>query len=126
MGGSGGVMGGLRAASTPGVGMAARLSCDAPTALPGNRVTVRLVDMGMSRMMGGVAPMGAPMLLTVDPATVPTGQVSLVVENTGWRTHEVVVPVPLEQAASSAPAAATVTPSRRRALRRRHVAIRRR
>jgi len=31
------------------------------------------------------------MLLTVDPATVPTGQVSLVVENTGWRTHEVVV-----------------------------------
>lgn len=91
MGGSGGVMGGLRAASTPGVGMAAPLSCHAPTDLPGKRVTVRLVDMGMSRMMGGVAPMGAPMLLTVDPATVPTGQVGLVVENTGWRTHEVVI-----------------------------------
>jgi uncharacterized cupredoxin-like copper-binding protein len=42
-------------------------------------------------MMGGVAPMGARMLLTAEPATVRSGQVSLVVDNTGWRTHELVV-----------------------------------
>ena len=93
-------MGGMRAASTPGAGMAAPLSCTAPTDLPGKRVTVSLVDMGMSRMMGGVAPMGARMLLTADPATVPTGQVSLVVENTGWRTHEVVI-LPLASGAAA-------------------------
>jgi uncharacterized cupredoxin-like copper-binding protein len=40
------------------------------------------------------------MLLSVDPATVPTGQVSLVVENTGWRTHEVVV-LPLAPGAAA-------------------------
>jgi uncharacterized cupredoxin-like copper-binding protein len=80
--------------------MAAPLSCNAPADLPGERVTVTLVDMGMSRMMGGVAPMGARMLLTAEPATVRSGQVSLIVDNTGWRTHELVV-LPLAAGAAA-------------------------
>lgn len=98
--GMSGGMNGLRAASTPGAHMAAPLSCNAPADLPGERVTVTLVDMGMSRMMGGVAPMGARMLLTAEPATVRSGQVSLVVDNTGWRTHELVV-LPLAAGAAA-------------------------
>ena len=93
-------MNGLRAASTPGAHMAAPLSCNAPADLPGERVAVTLVDMGMSRMMGGVAPMGARMLLTAEPATVRSGQVSLIVDNTGWRTHELVV-LPLAAGAAA-------------------------
>lgn len=84
-------MGGMRSGSTTGVGMAAPLSCQAPADLPGSRVTVTLVDMGMSRMMGGIAPMGAPMRLVARPGTVRSGPVSFVVENSGWRTHELVV-----------------------------------
>ncbi|WP_344253845.1 sulfocyanin-like copper-binding protein [Terrabacter carboxydivorans] len=91
MGGAYGGMGGQRALSTPGARMVAPLSCDAPSDLPGERVTVTLMDMGMSRMMGGIAPMGAHMLLTAAPTTVHGGRVSIVVDNTGWRTHEVVV-----------------------------------
>ncbi|EWT00502.1 hypothetical protein N865_14995 [Intrasporangium oryzae NRRL B-24470] len=67
------------------------LTCTPPGTLPGAVVEVRVADMGMSRMMGGDAPLGAPMMLRALPATVPAGVVTLVVENVGWRTHEVVV-----------------------------------
>jgi len=40
------------------------------------------------------------MMLRVTPATVPAGQVSLVVSNMGWRTHELVV-LPLAAGASA-------------------------
>ena len=52
---------------------------------------VTLGDMGMSQMMGGTAPMGARMALIATPATVPAGQVSFIVANQGWRTHELVI-----------------------------------
>lgn len=68
-----------------------RLTCSAPSSLPGSTVAVRLADMGMTRMMGGTAPRGAHMLLQAVPATVAAGQVSLVASNLGWRTHELVV-----------------------------------
>ncbi len=84
--------------SGPGPGMMgasgyaySRLTCAAPTSLPGSTVTVTLGDMGMTQMMGGVAPLGGHMMLQVAPATVPGGQISLVVSNMGWRTHELVV-----------------------------------
>jgi uncharacterized cupredoxin-like copper-binding protein len=54
-------------------------------------VRVTLADMGMTRMMGGVAPMGAHMRLVASPSTVAAGQVSLVASNLGWRTHELVI-----------------------------------
>ena len=66
------------------------LTCSAPR-LPGHTVEVKLADMGMTQMMGGVASMGARMSLSVSPATVPAGQVSLVASNRGWRTHELVI-----------------------------------
>ncbi len=81
--GQGGMMG-------PGY-TAASVSCATPHSLPGTRVDVALGDMGMSRMMGGTAPMGARMVLVAAPASVPAGQVSFVVENQGWRTHELVI-----------------------------------
>jgi hypothetical protein len=62
---------------------ASRLTCAAPTSLAGSTVNVTLGDMGMTRMMGGVAPMGGHMMLLATPATVPGGQVSLVVSNMG-------------------------------------------
>jgi uncharacterized cupredoxin-like copper-binding protein len=68
-----------------------RLSCAAPAALPGRRVTVVLADMGMSRMMGGPAPLGVHMMLATMPATAPAGTVTLVAQNLGWRDHELVV-----------------------------------
>jgi uncharacterized cupredoxin-like copper-binding protein len=68
-----------------------RLTCSAPSSLPGTTVHVMLGDMGMTRMMSGVAPMGAHMMLRAVPATVPAGKVSFVVGNLGWRTHEMVV-----------------------------------
>jgi uncharacterized cupredoxin-like copper-binding protein len=67
-----------------------RLTCAAP-ALPGRGVTVMVGDMGMTHMMNGTAPLGAPMMLRAQPSSVPAGPVSLVVENVGWRTHELVV-----------------------------------
>ena len=67
------------------------LTCAAPSALPGSTVTVRLADMGMTRMMGGTAPRDAHMLLRASPPTVANGQVSVVASNVGWRTHELVV-----------------------------------
>ena len=76
-----------------------RLTCAAPTSLPGSTVNVTLGDMGMTQMMGGVAPLGGHMMLRATPATVPGGQVSLVVSNMGWRTHELVVPALADRAA---------------------------
>ncbi|MEP6698065.1 MAG: hypothetical protein ABJA34_14495 [Pseudonocardiales bacterium] len=52
---------------------------------------VTLADMGMTKMVGGVAPMGAHMKLTASPVTVAAGQVSLVASNRGWRRHELVI-----------------------------------
>lgn len=54
-------------------------------------VCVVLADMGMTRMMGGDAPVGARMTLAPTLTTVPAGAVGLVAQNLGWRTHEVVV-----------------------------------
>ena len=68
-----------------------RLSCSAPTALPGLRVNVTLADMGMTQMMGGIAPMSSRMMLQAAPATVRAGQISFVATNRGWRTHELVI-----------------------------------
>jgi uncharacterized cupredoxin-like copper-binding protein len=68
-----------------------RLACSPPVALPGVRVQVVLADMGMTRMMGGDAPMGGRMMLHAAPTAVAAGTVSLVARNMGWRTHELVV-----------------------------------
>lgn len=68
-----------------------RLTCTAPPSLRGTTVQVMLGDMGMTRMMGGVAPMGSHMMLRAVPATVPAGTITFVVGNMGWRTHEIVV-----------------------------------
>lgn len=67
------------------------VSCSVPTARPGSTVRVVLADMGMTRMMGGVAPLGGHMMLRATPTQVPAGQVTFVVANMGWRTHEMVV-----------------------------------
>lgn len=70
---------------------ASRLTCAAPETLPSPPVTVVVGDMGMTRMMTGTAPLGTRMLLRASPVAVPAGQMSFLVENTGWRTHEMVV-----------------------------------
>ena len=67
------------------------LDCKFPTNLKGAIVTVVLSDMGMTRMMGGIAPMGAHMRLIASPSTVSAGVASLIVKNLGWRTHELVI-----------------------------------
>jgi uncharacterized cupredoxin-like copper-binding protein len=67
------------------------LSCTPSANLPGQVVTVTLADMGMNRMMGGTAPLGGHMMLRATPATVPAGLMTLVVDNLGWRTHELVI-----------------------------------
>lgn len=72
-----------------------KATCTAPAGLPGRTVKVTLLDSGMTRMMGGTAPLGMRMILQAAPATVVAGQVSLVATNRGWRTHELVVlPLP--------------------------------
>ncbi len=98
-----GMMGGGSApsGSGPGPGMMgggsgsgyhfSKLTCTAPPGLPGRAVIVTLGDMGMTQMMGGTAPLGAHMMLRAVPGTVPAGKVSLVAENMGWRTHELVI-----------------------------------
>ena len=68
-----------------------RLTCSAPSALPGSTVYVMVGDMGMTSMMSGVAPLGSRMMLRTVPTSVLSGQVSFVVGNMGWRTHEMVV-----------------------------------
>lgn len=75
------------------------LSCSAP-ALPGAGVQVTLADMGMTQMMGGTAPMSAQMMLRATPVAVPSGKVSFVAANMGWRTHELVV-LPLADGATA-------------------------
>ena len=78
-----------------------RLTCSAPSNMRGSTLSVTAADMGMSRMMGGTAPRGVHMMLrAVPPTTVPAGQVSLVVSNMGWRTHELVI-LPLATGASA-------------------------
>lgn len=73
----------------------AHTTCSAPRSLPGHIVKVTLTDMGMPRMMGGSAPLGAHMMLRVSPATIPTGQITVVASNLGWRAHELVIlPLP--------------------------------
>jgi uncharacterized cupredoxin-like copper-binding protein len=69
--------------------MSTRLTCAAPTSLPGTRVTVALGDMGM--FGGSIAPRGMRMMLQSDVPSVPAGQVTFVAENYGRRTHELVV-----------------------------------
>jgi uncharacterized cupredoxin-like copper-binding protein len=76
------------------------LTCLAPSGLPGNTVQVRLSDMGMTHMLGGVAPIGAHMRLAASPNIVAAGQVSLVASNLGWRTHELVI-LPLTNSAKA-------------------------
>jgi hypothetical protein len=66
-------------------------TCSPPASLPGSKVRAILGDMRMTRIVGGTAPLGARMILRAVPTIVPVGQVSLVVYNLGWRTHEVVV-----------------------------------
>jgi uncharacterized cupredoxin-like copper-binding protein len=91
---SGGMMGGVAGYHL------AQVSCSAPSSLPGSTVNVTLADMGMTRMMGGTAPLGAHMMLRASPATVPAGQISVVASNVGWRTHELVI-LPLASGATA-------------------------
>ncbi len=85
--GAGGMMG---AAAGPGYHYSTP-TCSAPATLRGSTVRVVLADMGMTQTMGGDAPMGARMTLAPTPQTVTAGAVSLVAQNLGWRTHELVV-----------------------------------
>ena len=92
--GSGSMMGrglGSMRGSVPRGYHMSRLTCAAPSSLPGTTVSVMLGDMGLTRMMGGVAPLGSHMMLRATPARVPAGKISFVVGNMGWRTHEMVV-----------------------------------
>jgi uncharacterized cupredoxin-like copper-binding protein len=93
------MMGGGWMAGDPGDYTYAPVSCRPPD-LPGQQVQVALGDMGMSSMMGGTAPRDAQMLLRAWPTSVPAGQVSIVVANMGWRTHEVVI-LPLAEGVSA-------------------------
>ena len=81
------------------------LRCAAPSTPPGRTVDVSLGDMGMTRMMGGLVPAGEHMMLTAVPAEAPAGQVTLVVSNRGWRTHELVI-LPLGAEAQPGPISA--------------------
>ncbi len=94
----GAMMGGPAGSNTPGSMMDGTagyhfpaLSCAAPASLPGTTLEVVLADMGMTRMMGGDAPMGSRMMLQAARGVVAAGKVSLVAQNRGWRTHELVV-----------------------------------
>ncbi len=74
-------------------------TCSAASPLPGRALPVLLADMGMTRMMGGTAPLGVHMMLRPAVATVAAGKVTLVATNSGWRTHELVVlPLPRDVA----------------------------
>lgn len=74
-----------------------KVTCSVPKNLPGQIINVELGDMGMTRMMGGVAPRNSRMRLVADPTTFPAGEVTIVVSNLGWRKHELVV-MPLGEA----------------------------
>ncbi|MEP7021331.1 MAG: hypothetical protein ABI808_11810 [Pseudonocardiales bacterium] len=77
-----------------------RSTCAAPKSLPSSTVSVTLADMGMTRMMGGTAPLGLHMMLHATPATQPAGKIRLVASNMGWRTHELVI-LPLAAGAAA-------------------------
>jgi len=81
---SGGMMGGA-AANGPSS------TCALPTTLQAPVVTVTASDMGMMARSDATAPLGARMVLDASPSTVPTGQVTLLLQNDGWRVHELVV-----------------------------------
>ena len=66
-------------------------SCNFATDLKGTIVRVTLGDMGMNRMMGGIAPINAHMRLIASPNSIKSGTVSVQVANNGWRTHELVI-----------------------------------
>lgn len=68
----------------PGAGLRGGPTCDPPT-LPGQTVDVVLSDMG--GMMGG----GRMMSVTASPSSIPAGDVSFRVWNTGMMVHELVV-----------------------------------
>lgn len=70
---------------------ASKLNCSVPDNLPGQIINVELGDMGMTRMMGGVASRNSRMRLVANPTTFPAGEVTVVVSNLGWRKHELVV-----------------------------------
>jgi uncharacterized cupredoxin-like copper-binding protein len=87
--GAGGVLTGAPAVAAP--------ACAVP-GLPGSVVVATVADMGSMMgpgMMGGGGMMGSPMMgmmrLSLDPAVVRAGTVSLLVRNLGARDHEVVV-----------------------------------
>jgi uncharacterized cupredoxin-like copper-binding protein len=63
-------------------------------------VTVLLADKGMTQVIGGTAPLGVHMMLRSSLTVIAAGQLSLVAENRGWRTHELVV-LPLAAGASA-------------------------
>jgi uncharacterized cupredoxin-like copper-binding protein len=75
-------------------------TCSAPDSLPGRTVRVLLVDMGMTKMMGGDAPMGARMKLILPVTEVAAGTITFLASNRGWRTHELVV-LPLDAGAQA-------------------------
>lgn len=67
------------------------LTCLAPPSPPGQAVDVTLRDMGMTQMTPESASVGGYMRLMATPASVRAGQITLVVSNLGWRTHELLV-----------------------------------
>jgi uncharacterized cupredoxin-like copper-binding protein len=81
---SGGMMGGSGAGGPSS-------TCDVPTTLATPIVTVTASDMGMMARSDATAPLGARMTLTAAPTTVRAGQVTLLLQNAGWRVHELVV-----------------------------------
>jgi uncharacterized cupredoxin-like copper-binding protein len=88
------MMGGFKAGmmgSTPRGYHLSKLTCSAPSSLAGTTVYVMVGDMGMTTTMGGDAPLGEHMMLRAVPAQVASDQISFVVGNMGWRTHELVI-----------------------------------
>jgi uncharacterized cupredoxin-like copper-binding protein len=67
------------------------LTCQGPTPPSGQVVAVTDGDMGMTHLVHGPAPVGGHMRLLALPASVRPGQLTLVVSNRGWRTHELVI-----------------------------------
>jgi len=47
--------------------------------------------MGLTQMMSGIAPFVTQVMLRATPVFVSAGQISLVVSNMGWRSHELAV-----------------------------------
>lgn len=104
------LLSGCAIVATPGTGMMgagsnyyfSNINCKVPSNLHGAPVKVFLSDMGMTRMMGGVAPRSAHMRLVVQPQRISAGVVSFIAENLGWRTHELVIlPLAVGQQAGS-------------------------